>query len=202
MTLHRFYLFLPILVCLSACEAREPMDDDDDSSVGPESDRVSVLTSLGEFEVEFYGDAAPITTANFLAYVDEGFFDGDDGLGATVFHRVIDDFVIQGGGMTEEGTEKQTHSAIINEAATSGLSNLRGTLSMARTNAPHSATSQFFVNLVDNLFLDPGESTPDGYAVFGEVIAGMDVVDAIGGVSTDSGDQPIAPVVIEDVERL
>ena len=158
---------------------------------------------MGTFRVELFVDEAPVTANNFLDYVDEGFFDGDDGLGATIFHRVIAGFMIQGGGQTEDGVQKSTHPAIVNEASDSGLSNERGTLSMARTNAPDSATSQFFVNLVDNPFLDPGEATPDGYAVFGTVVDGMDVVEAIGVVSTDpSNDQPLEAVVIEDVRRM
>jgi cyclophilin family peptidyl-prolyl cis-trans isomerase len=160
-----------------------------------------VVTSMGAFTVELFLDDSPITTANFLAYVDEGFFDGTDGEGATIFHRVIADFVIQGGGQTAEGTQKSTHAAIVNEAIDSGLSNVRGTLAMARTNAPDSATSQWFVNVVDNTFLDPGDSTPDGYAVFAEVVEGMDVVDAIAGVATNGADQPLTPVVMESVTR-
>lgn len=182
-------------------------DDDDDSAVtddddsAPSEDRVVVVTSMGTFTVELFLEEAPITSENFLTYVDEGFFDGQDGLGATIFHRVIADFVIQGGGHTEAGAAKDTHPAIVNEASDSGLSNVRGTLSMARTNAPDTATSQWFVNLVDNTFLDPGESTPDGYAVFAEVVDGMDVVDSIGLVATDGADQPLVPVVMQSVTR-
>jgi len=157
---------------------------------------------MGSFEVELFAQDSPNTTDNFLRYVDEGFYDGDDGLGPTVFHRIIADFMVQGGGFTDAGTQKETHAAIANEATDSGLSNSYGTLAMARTNAPDSATAQFFVNVVDNDFLDPGEMTDDGYAVFGEVTSGMDVVDAMGLVATDSNDAPFETVLIEDIERL
>jgi len=163
---------------------------------------VLMQTSMGEFRIELDIENAPLTTENFLRYVDDGFFDGQDGLGATLFHRVVSGFVIQGGGYTTDGTEKQTHAPIVNEAIDSGLSNLRGTLAMARTNAPDSATSQFFVNLVDNGFLDPGQSTEAGYAVFGSVTSGMDIIDTISGVSVDSNDVPLENVVIESVYRL
>jgi cyclophilin family peptidyl-prolyl cis-trans isomerase len=177
-----------------------PSDDDDDT--GDEfTGALAIQTSMGSFEIQLFTEDAPITTENFLSYVDDGFYDGSDGLGATVFHRVIADFMVQGGGQTEDGTMKDTLPAIVNEAADSGLSNSRGTLSMARTSDPDSATSQFFVNVVDNSFLDAGTGEP-GYAAFGEVTAGMDVVDAISGSATDSNDGPLTAVVIEAVERL
>lgn len=134
-------------------------------------------TSHGDFTVELFEEEAPETVANFLRYADEGFFDG------TIFHRVIADFVIQGGGFTEDMERKPTHAPIRNEAD-NGLSNEIGTLSMARTSDPHSATSQFFINLGDNTPLDAG----DGYAVFGRVIEGMDVVEAIGDLPTGPRD--------------
>jgi len=133
---------------------------------------------------------APISVENFLQYVDDGFYD------ATVFHRVVPGFVIQGGGMTSNGAEKDTRAPIKNEAK-NGLKNDRGTLSMARTSVVDSATSQFFVNLVDNDFLNNG-SRDFGYAVFGKVVDGMDVVDAIGEVEV--GD-PRKGVVIESAQR-
>ena len=128
-------------------------------------------TTLGAFSVELFEREAPETVANFLKYADDGFFDG------TLFHRIVPGFVIQGGGLEPGLTEKQTRPPVRNEA-TNGLENLRGSLSMARTNDIHSATSQFFVNLADNDFLDhrPGNY---GYAVFGRVIEGMDVLEAI-----------------------
>ncbi len=154
-------------------------------------------TSMGDVTVELFADQAPITAENFLRYVDEGFFDG------TIFHRVIPGFVIQGGGFTEQMTQKPTHAAITNEAR-NGLKNLRGTLSMARTSEVDSATSQFFVNLQDNAFLDHGERD-FGYAVFGRVVDGMDVVDAIAGVKTATRgghqDVPVEPVTVLSATR-
>ena len=133
-------------------------------------------TSQGDMTIEMFEKEAPDTVANFLKYVDDGFFDG------TIFHRVIPEFVIQGGGFTEDMQQKATRPAIRNEAA-NGLQNLRGYLSMARTNDIHSATSQFFINLKDNDFLDnrPGNY---GYAVFARITAGLDVIDKIAKVKT------------------
>ncbi len=154
-------------------------------------------TSMGDVTVELFADQAPITVENFLRYVDEGFYDG------TIFHRVIPGFMIQGGGFTEQMTQKPTHAAITNEAR-NGLKNLRGTLSMARTSEVDSATSQFFVNLQDNDFLDHGERD-FGYAVFGRVVDGMDVVDAIAGVKTATRgghqDVPVEPVTVLSATR-
>jgi cyclophilin family peptidyl-prolyl cis-trans isomerase len=154
-------------------------------------------TSLGTFTVELDAKEAPLTVENFLAYVDGGHFAG------TVFHRVIPGFVIQGGGLTADLRAKPTRAPVKNEAG-NGLKNRRGTLSMARTNDIHSATSQFFVNLTDNASLDqrPGSF---GYAVFGRVVKGMEVVDAIAKVKTGSkghhDDVPIEPVVLESVTQ-
>ena len=154
-------------------------------------------TSLGSFTVDLDTKEAPLTVENFLAYIDSGHFAG------TVFHRVIPGFVIQGGGLTADMRAKPTRSPIKNEAG-NGLKNRRGTLSMARTNDIHSATSQFFVNLTDNASLDqrPGSF---GYAVFGRVVKGMEVVDAIAKVKTGSkghhDDVPLEPVVLESVTR-
>jgi len=152
-------------------------------------------TSLGSFLVELHNDDAPITCKNFLDYVASGHFDG------TVFHRVIPNFVIQGGGLTADMAQKKTRAPIKNEAS-NGLKNRRGSLSMARTNDPDSATSQFFVNLKDNAFLDPGRGNA-GYAVFAHVMEGMDVVDKIAAVQTGSKgfheDVPLEPVVLESV---
>ena len=155
-------------------------------------------TSLGSFDVELNEKEAPLSAANFLAYVEAGFYDG------TIFHRVIPGFMIQGGGMTAGLEQKETRAPIQNEAK-NGLRNLRGTLSMARTNDIHSATSQFFVNLVDNAFLDnaPGNY---GYAVFGRVTAGMDTVDQIAKVKTGRSrghsDVPVEDVVVISARRL
>lgn len=155
-------------------------------------------TSLGTFTVELFEKDAPVTSENFLDYVDAGHFDG------TVFHRVIPGFVIQGGGMDADLRQKPTRAPIRNEAG-NGLKNRRGTLSMARTNDIHSATSQFFVNLVDNAFLDhsPGNY---GYAVFGRVTAGMETVDKIAQVKTGRsrghGDVPLEDVVVISARRI
>jgi peptidyl-prolyl cis-trans isomerase A (cyclophilin A)/peptidyl-prolyl cis-trans isomerase B (cyclophilin B) len=155
-------------------------------------------TSMGPFTIELDADAAPVTVENFLKYADDGHFDG------TVFHRVIPGFVIQGGGLTADMEQKPTRAPIRNEAK-NGLKNLRGTLSMARTNDVNSATSQFFVNLVDNAFLDhqPGNY---GYAVFGRVVEGMDVIDAIAKVKTGRkghhDDVPLEPVVVKSARRV
>lgn len=154
-------------------------------------------TSLGSFTVELFEKEAPVTAKNFLEYVDAGHFDG------TVFHRVIPGFVIQGGGMGADMRQKPTRPPIRNEAG-NGLKNRRGTLSMARTNDPHSATSQFFVNLVDNASLDPGRGGA-GYAVFGCVTEGMDVVDRIAAVKTGSKgghqDVPLTPIEVTSAKR-
>jgi len=206
-TIRTLLVFSLLSLCVTACSPGVRSGDDDDSASDDDdavgfTGGVELETSLGTLEVQLFLEDSPITAANFLAYVDEGFYDGDDGLGATVFHRVIPGFMAQGGGQTAEGLSKDTHSAILNEASQSGLSNLRGTLAMARTNSPNSATSQFFVNVVDNVFLDPGGSTPDGYAVFGEVISGMDVVDEIVEVATDANDNPLEAVVILEAARI
>jgi peptidyl-prolyl cis-trans isomerase A (cyclophilin A) len=155
-------------------------------------------TSHGDFTVELYAEEAPETVANFLAYVDAEFFDG------TIFHRIVPGFVIQGGGLDVDFANRQTRDPVRNEAK-NGLKNLRGTLSMARTSAIDSATSQFFVNLADNAFLD--HSARDfGYAVFGRVSDGMAVIDAIAGVPTGRRkgyqDAPLEDVVIKSARRL
>jgi cyclophilin family peptidyl-prolyl cis-trans isomerase len=155
-------------------------------------------TSHGDFTVELYEEDAPQTVANFLRYVDEGFFDG------TIFHRIVPGFVIQGGGLTSDMSQKKTHPPVRNEAG-NGVRNQRGTLSMARTDEIHSATSQFFVNLADNDFLDqrPGQY---GYAVFGHVTEGMDVIDKIAKVSTGKrkghSDVPTEDVLIKTARRI
>lgn len=189
------------LPCLLVCACAPAIGfDDDDSAPAEDALRVSLETELGAFLIELFEDDAPVTTANFLAYVDAGFYDGADDLGATTFHRVVPDFVIQGGGRTETGQPKETLDPIVNEAS-NGLSNDRGTLSMARTTAPDTATSQFFVNLVDNPGLDPGGFTADGYAVFGRVYEGLDVVDRIA-AQPGFDEVPDDPVLITSVERL
>jgi cyclophilin family peptidyl-prolyl cis-trans isomerase len=155
--------------------------------------KVKFTTNLGSFTVELEPDAAPKTVANFLDYVKSGQYKG------TVFHRVIAKFMIQGGGMTADGSEKPTKAPIQNEAKQSiekGVKNTRGAIAMARTGAPHSATAQFFVNTVDNSFLDYPGQDGWGYCAFGHVTEGMDTVDKIKDVKTDPGDKPLQPVII------
>ena len=165
--------------------------------------KVRIVTNMGDIEAVLYADKAPETVKNFLRYVDEGFYNG------TVFHRVISSFMIQGGGFDTNLQKKPTHEPIRNEAG-NGLKNKRGTLAMARTMAPHSATAQFFINVVDNPFLNyksPKNGRTYGYAVFGKVTKGMDVVDKIRYVETGPGgpfpkDVPQQPVIIEKIERI
>ena len=161
---------------------------------------VVVETSEGSITIELDEAKAPISVRNFLQYVDEGFYDG------TIFHRVMKGFMIQGGGMTPDMREKRTHDPIKNEAA-NGLVNARGTVAMARTGVVDSATAQFFINHADNVFLNHRGKSPDafGYAVFGKVVSGMEVVDKIAAVRTASvgphDDVPAKPVVIKSVRR-
>lgn len=163
--------------------------------------KVLMKTSMGDITLELDEKSAPKTVDNFLNYVLEGFYEG------TIFHRVIPGFMIQGGGMTPEMVQKPTNSPIKNEA-TNGLSNLKGMVAMARTSDVDSATAQFFINTVDNLFLNHKRRTPDeyGYCVFGWVAEGMDVVAKIEKVATGSNgfhqDVPKEPVVILSVEAL
>ncbi len=162
---------------------------------------VVMETTHGNFTIELDAANAPISTENFLSYVDSGFYDG------TIFHRVIDGFMIQGGGFTEQMAQKPTNAPIKNEAD-NGLKNVTGTLAMARTQVVDSATAQFFINVADNAFLDHRSPTPDGYgyAVFGKVIDGMDTVQAIRQVATGSHgfhqDVPTEPVVIKRAARV
>ncbi len=186
--LKRFILFvgLGLGVCLTALAA--PM--------------VELQTSQGKIVIELNAEKAPKTVENFVKYVNQGFYND------TVFHRVIDGFMIQGGGMTKDMKEKPTSGKIRNEA-NNGLKNKRGTIVMARTPDPHSASSQFFINLVDNAFLDfTSEQSPQtwGYAVFGRVVEGMDVVDRIAKVKTGNSGMhqnvPVEPVIIKSVTLI
>ena len=160
---------------------------------------VSVLmeTSMGNITVQLNAEKAPSTVANFLEYVNADFYDG------TVFHRIIDGFMVQGGGFTADGKQKKTNATIDNEA-NNGLKNNVGTVAMARTNDPHSATAQFFINVSDNDFLN--FSAPNargwGYTVFGEVTDGMDVVNTIKGVPTAAQDAPVETVLIESISVI
>ena len=159
---------------------------------------VVISTNYGDITVELDAEKAPLTVQNFLAYVDEKFYDG------TIFHRVIKNFMIQGGGFTPDMAQKRTHAPVKNEAG-NGLKNTRGTIAMARTMIIDSATAQFFINTVDNAFLDHRDNSMQGfgYAVFGKVTDGMSVVDAIGKAKTGSAgphqDVPVAPIVIKKV---
>jgi len=154
---------------------------------------VILTTSLGVIKIELDPEKAPISVENFLGYVDDGFYDG------TMFHRVIPNFMVQGGGMTADGRKKKTKAQIKNEAD-NGLKNLRGTVAMARTQVKDSASSQFFINVVDNAFLDHG-GRDFGYAVFGKLTEGMDVADKIAAVKTRRGNVPVEPVLIESAKR-
>lgn len=160
---------------------------------------VLMKTSMGDIELELNTQKAPKTVANFLSYVQDGFYDG------TIFHRVIGNFMIQGGGFTPDMKQKETKPPILNEAG-NGLKNLRGTIAMARTPEVNSATSQFFINVVDNPNLDHKDETPKGfgYAVFGKVIKGMDVVDKIKEVKKTAKryhqNVPVEPVIIQSMK--
>ena len=162
-----------------------------------EPKKVKLETSMGEIVIELNEEAAPITVKNFLRYIEEGFFDG------TIFHRVIPDFMIQGGGFTADMSQKKTHAPIVNEAG-NGLKNTRGAIVMARTDNPDSATSQFFINHKNNDFLNYAGPGKPGYAVFGKVIEGMETVDKIAAVKTATRmgmrDVPVEPVVIKSVQ--
>ena len=175
-----------------------------------ENTKVLLETNHGDITIELNEEKAPITVKNFISYVEKKFYDN------TIFHRIIDGFMIQGGGFSNEEmpAQKKPDDPIKNEGKKSGLSNIRGSIAMARTNDPHSATSQFFINVVDNKNLDPGGFSADGYAVFGKVTKGMDVVDKIKSVKTGSTplktlggvgamrDVPVKKVIIKSAKLL
>jgi len=169
----------------------------------PAHPHIEMETTLGTIKLELDGRQAPITVAHILKLVDSGFYDG------TVFHRVIPGFMAQGGGYTPNLKRKETDDTIPNESG-NGMTNVRGTIAMARTGDPHSANSQFFINVADNSRLDPGKAPYNGrwgYTVFGTVIEGMDVVDAIVNSKTGPGgefarDVPMIPVIIKKVSRI
>ena len=193
---------LGIMVLMAGCESQvsegpgEKVEEKEVCQKVKETEmgtKVKLETSMGDIVVELDAEAAPVTVKNFLRYVEEGFYDG------TIFHRVISGFMIQGGMYTADMSSRNTHEAIVNEAA-NGLKNARGTIAMARTNNPNSAKSQFFINHKDNDFLNYAGPAQPGYAVFGRVIEGMDVVDGIAAVKTavrrGMRDVPVEPVVI------
>lgn len=196
-------LVLAAGMCLvaSACFADKASEETKATKEGSKATSadpvVEFKTNKGSFTVRLYADKAPKTVANFLQYVNEGFYNG------TIFHRVIPDFMVQGGGFTKDMEQKPVHAAIVNEAD-NGLTNKRGTLAMARTSDPDSATAQFFINTVDNQFLNFRAKTRSdwGYCVFGEILSGMDTVDAIRKVATKNSGMhqnvPVEAVVIED----
>jgi len=183
-------LFIPLalLAFTSTVEAKAPKAA---KKMTEQTTQVKFETTQGDFVLQLDKAKAPATVANFLTYVKEGFYDG------TIFHRVIPGFMAQGGGMTADMKQKATHAPIKNEA-NNGLLNKRGSVSMARTSDPNSATAQFFINFIDNSFLDHKSPTPQGwgYAVFGEVVQGMETVDAMGKIPTGPGDVPKTPIVI------
>ncbi len=186
----RFALIAPLLLVLWLGPAAARADD--------APTQVRVTTNMGEFVIELRQDRAPLTVANFLRYVREGFYTN------TLFHRVVANFVIQGGGFDATTLKvKPTHDGVFNESG-NGLQNKRGTVGMARSESPHSGNAQFYVNLVDNPDLDP-VPTRWGYAVFGKIVQGMDVIEKIGetptgSTSTFKADTPLKPVIIEKVE--
>jgi cyclophilin family peptidyl-prolyl cis-trans isomerase len=169
------------------------------AAVTAASPQVQVVTSMGNFTIELNPERAPLTVAHFLHYVDQGYYSN------VIFHRVVQSFVIQAGGFDADYNAKHAPDKVVNESG-NGLSNIRGAVGMARTTSPHAADAQFFVNLSDNQALDPNQ-TRWGYAVFGRVIQGMDVVDKIGNVATGSHgalkeETPLKPVIIQRIERV
>ena len=193
-------LILAFLLCLSATLTFATENNMTAPSTNT-SNKVKLTTSLGTIIVQLNSEKAPVSSANFLTYVNEGFYNG------TIFHRVIKGFMAQGGGFDASFAQKKTHDPIKNEAD-NGLTNKRGTLAMARTNDPNSATAQFFINYKDNTFLNHTSPTSSGwgYAVFGEVVEGMDVVDKMAEQPTGNKgghqDVPQTDIVIEKAEVI
>jgi len=215
----KHFIWLLTLVTLAACTAEQPEftppdEPEENTSLvttgrAPDVAFVEVTTSAGNFTLRLDGKAAPLTVANFLKNVDSGFYAG------TVFHRIMPGFMIQGGGYTEDFQLRETSKTVPNESG-NGLANLRSTIAMARTGDPHSAGAQFYINVVNNVAddettanLDPTKHTTQGrwgYAVFGYVIEGMDVIDLIAAYETDpngpgGAPAPIIPVIIENMSR-
>ncbi len=190
----KYLLFITLLLTTTLSFSTEKTMSDTQS-------KVKLTTNLGEIIIQLNTEKAPLSSANFLRYVNEGFYNG------TIFHRVIPDFMAQGGGFDTSFNQKTVHAPINNEA-NNGLLNSRGTLAMARTNDPNSATGQFFINYKDNSFLNHTSQTPSGwgYAVFGEVIEGMDVADAMAKEATGNRnghqDVPKTDIIIEKAEVI
>ncbi|MGO9019438.1 MAG: peptidylprolyl isomerase [Syntrophobacteraceae bacterium] len=199
---HLKYTILLVLIscCSLILQSFASAAGPEENAAKPANPVVLMKTSLGQIKIELWPGKAPETVKNFLQYVDDGFYDG------TIFHRVMGNFMIQGGGFTPDMKQKPTHAPVKNEASAE-LKNDRGTIAMARTMVVDSATGQFFINVVDNVSLNHRDNSPAGfgYAVFGKVIDGMDVVDKIKAVETSNSGQfqnvPVKPVVIESVKR-
>jgi len=194
-------LMLGLLVTASQGPALAATAPDSKTPAKPSvaSPQVQVVTSLGNFTIELNAERAPLTVANFLAYVDKGQYTN------TLIHRAVANFVIQGGGFNTDYTPKPATVTVVNESG-NGLSNIRGSVGLARSQEPHGGNAQFYVNLNDNQALDP-QQTRWGYAVFGRVTSGMDVVDRIGNVATGAHglikeEAPLKPVIIQRIERL
>ncbi|MCX5635719.1 MAG: peptidylprolyl isomerase [Planctomycetota bacterium] len=190
--------FIELLVVFAIAAVAFAAGSDPNQKIS-EVKKVKLETSMGDIVIELNEKAAPVTVKNFLRYAEEGFYDG------TIFHRVIPNFMIQGGGFKSDMQQKKTHEPIVNEAK-NGLKNDRGTIAMARTNDPNSATAQFFINHKNNDFLNYAGMQNPGYAVFGKVIEGMDVVDKIAAVKTSQkgpqSDVPVEPVVIKSARVI
>ncbi len=193
---------LILLLAISLCSLFAVSNLAAQGAVASANPQVIIHTNMGDIGLELFADKSPVSVENFLRYANSGFYDG------TVFHRVISHFMIQGGGLTPDLQDKPTSEPIVNEAP-NGLSNKRGTVAMARTGNPHSATSQFFINVQDNGnldYTDQNSSRGWGYAVFGKVISGMDVVESIRFVETKTvppySDVPVEPVIIESVDVI
>ncbi len=204
MSKFRWCGLLTVVALVCGCDEGMKNAQMEGKTVESQSNIVRLETSMGSIVIELDRQAAPVTAKNFLQYVEGRFYDG------TIFHRVIPGFMIQGGGFTVNMERKRTRSQIVNEAR-NGLSNTRGALAMARGPEPNSATCQFFINHGDNTPLDYVENTNPGYAVFGKVMEGMDVVDAIAAVKTttrkdksgmDMRDVPVEPVVIKSARTV
>lgn len=186
-----------VIVIASMGGCKEKTGKEANNMKGPM--KMKLETSMGDIVIELNEEKAPITVKNFQRYIEEGFYDG------TIFHRIIPDFMIQGGGFTPDMSRKQPHPPIVNEAS-NGLKNDRGTIATARTADPDSATAQFFINHKNNDSLNYVESRNPGYAVFGKVVKGMDVVDKIAAVKTTSKEGydnvPVEPVVIKSAQVI
>ena len=201
MKTRNFKIFIPLLVALTSCvDVIE--NDEANNLMENKMTQVTIKTSVGDIQLELNDEKAPITVENFKTIASSGYYEG------TIFHRVINGFMIQGGGLTADMNNKPSGTGPIQNEANNGLPNDRGTIAMARTNDPHSATSQFFINHKDNSFLNHSSETMRGwgYAVFGKVTDGMDVVDAIAVVDTGNfqqyADVPVEPIMIQSISVM